>query len=65
MHKRWVYGLNGVNYNWLTWILIYILKTYKTCNPMVKFLKYEFYSKLLDGVTLDGVTLLRVTSGVT
>ena len=44
---------------------IYILKTYKTCNPMVKFLKYEFYNKLLDGVTLDGVTLLRVTLDVT
>ena len=29
-----------------------ILKTYKTCNSTVKFSKYEFYNKLLSGVTL-------------
>ena len=37
-----------------------MLKTYKTCNPMVRFLKYEFNNKLLGGVTL-----LRVILGVT
>ena len=37
-----------------------ILKTYKTCNLTVRFSKYEFYNKLLKGVTL-----LKVTSGVT
>ena len=45
--------------------MIYMLRIYKTCNSKVKFLKYEFNSKLLDGVTLDGVTLLRVTLDVT
>ena len=37
-----------------------MLKTYRTCNPTVRFSKYEFNNKLLDGVTL-----LRVTPGVT
>ena len=37
-----------------------MLKTYTTCNSTVKFSKYEFYNKLLSGVTL-----LRVTLGVT
>ena len=37
-----------------------MLKTYKTCNSMVRFSKYEFYNKLSSGVTL-----LRVTPGVT
>ena len=36
-----------------------MFRTYKTCNPMVKFSKYKFINKLLDGVTL-----LRVTIGV-
>ena len=37
-----------------------MLKTYKTCNPIVGFLKYEFNNKLLGGVTT-----FRVMSGVT
>ena len=37
--------------------LAYMLRTY---NLMVEFSKYEFYNKLLGGVTL-----VRVTSGVT
>ena len=36
-----------------------MLKTYKTCNLTVGFSKYEFYNKLLGGVTW-----LRVTPGV-
>ena len=36
------------------------VKTYRTCNPMVGFSKYEFNNKLLDGVTF-----FKVTSGVT
>ena len=27
-----------------------MLRTYKTCNSMVEFLKYEFYKKYLGGV---------------
>ena len=49
-----------VNYNWLAWILLYMLRTYRTCNSTVKILKYEFNNKLLDGVIL-----FRVTQGVT
>ena len=41
-----------VNNIQLTWKLARILKTYKTCNSTVKFSKYEFYNKLLSGVTL-------------
>ena len=37
-----------------------MLRTYKTYNPMIGFLKYEFNNKLLGGVTF-----FRVTSGVT
>ena len=37
-----------------------MLRTYKTCNSTVEFSKYEFYNKLLGGVTL-----LRVTQCVT
>ena len=37
-----------------------MLKIYRTCNPIVRFSKYEFNNKLLVGVTL-----LRVTPGVT
>ena len=37
-----------------------ILKTYRTCNPTIRFSKYEFNNKLLGGVTF-----FRVTSGVT
>ena len=37
-----------------------MLSIYRTCNSMVGFSKYEFYNKLLGGVTL-----LRVTPDVT
>ena len=49
-----------VNYIWLTWNLTCMLRTYKTCNSIVGFSKYEFNNKLLSGVIL-----LRVTPGVT
>ena len=46
-----------------------MLRTYRIYNSTVKFSKYEFYNKLLDGVTLFrvtlSVTLFRVTPGVT
>ena len=44
----------------LAWKLACMLKTYKTYNPTVRFSKYEFYNKLLGGITL-----FRVTPGVT
>ena len=40
--------------------LTYKLKTYKTCNPMMRFSKYEFNNKLFSGVIL-----LQVILGVT
>ena len=46
----------------MTWKLVRMLKTYKTCNSTVRFSKYEFYNKLLGGD--HGVTLLRITSSV-
>ena len=36
------------------------LRIYKSRNSTMGFLKYEFYNKLLDGVTL-----LKITLGVT
>ena len=42
----------------MAWKLACMLRTYRTCNPMVG--KYEFNNKLLGGVTF-----FRVTSGVT
>ena len=43
-----------------------MLKTYRSWNSTVRFLKFEFYNKLLDGVTLlkviPGVTLSNVIS---
>ena len=42
-----------VNNIQLTWML----RTYKTYNLIVGFLKFEFYSKLLGSVTLLRVTL--------
>ena len=48
-----------VNNIQLTWKSIWMLRTYRTCNSMVGFSKYEFYNKLLGNVTL-----LRVTLGV-
>ena len=44
----------------LTWKLAWMLRTYRTCNSMVRFSKYEFYNKLLGGVTL-----FRITLGIT
>ena len=43
----------------LAWKLTCMLRTYRTCNPKVRFPKYEFNNKLLGGATL-----LRVTLGV-
>ena len=37
-----------------------MLRTYRTCNPKVRFPKYEFNNKLLGGVTL-----LRIAPNVT
>ena len=37
-----------------------MFRTNRTCNPKVEFSKYKFINKLLDGVTL-----LKVTPGVT
>ena len=45
----------------LIWKLACILRTYRTCNSTVRFSKYEFYNKLLSGVTLYSVTLHGVT----
>ena len=42
-----------VNNIQLTWML----RTYKTYNLIVGFLKFEFYNKLLGSVTLLRVTL--------
>ena len=49
-----------VNYIRLTWKLACILRPYKTCNPTVRFSKYDFNNKLLGGVTF-----FRITSSVT
>ena len=49
-----------VNNIQFTWKLIRMLRTYRTCNSTVGFSEYDFYNKLLAGVTL-----LRVTPGVT
>ena len=49
-----------VNNNRLIWKLAYILKIYRTYNPMVRFSKYKFNNKLLSGVIM-----LRVTPGIT
>ena len=59
MNKRLVYGSNG-KLHLVVWNLSYILRTYRTCNSTVGFSKYEFNNKLLSGVTL-----FRVTLGVT
>ena len=48
-----------VNNIWLTWKLVCMLRSYKTCNLTMRFLKYELKNKL------GGVTLLKVTLGVT
>ena len=43
----------------MTWKLTWLLRTYRIYNLTVGFSKYEFYNKLLGGITL-----LRVTSGI-
>ena len=42
-----------VNYIKLAWML----RIDKTCNPTIEFSNYDFYNKLLGGVTLLKVTL--------
>ena len=59
MHKSWVYELM-VNYISSSWKLACILKTYRICNSINRFSKYEFNNKLLSSVIL-----LKVTPGVT
>ena len=49
-----------VNNIQLTWKLTFLLRTYRTSNSTVEFLKYEFYNKLLSSVIL-----LRVIPDVT
>ena len=49
-----------INYIQLTWKLACMLRTYRTCNSMVEFSKYELNNKLLSGVTL-----LEITPSVT
>ena len=44
----------------LTYNLAHMFRTYRTCNPTMKFSKYKFINKLLGGVIL-----LRITLGVT
>ena len=41
----------------LAWKLTCMLITHKTCNPKVRFPKYEFNNKFLGSVTLFRVTL--------
>ena len=48
-----------VNNIWLIWKLVCMLRTYRTCNPTVRFSKDQFNNKLLGDVTL-----LRVTPSV-
>ena len=45
-----------INNIWLAWKLTCMLRTYKICNPMVGFSKYNF-NKLLTGETCHRVTL--------
>ena len=59
MYKRWVNRSNG-KLHLIGMKLACMLRTYRTCNLTVGFSKYEFNNKLLGGVTL-----FRVTSGVT
>ena len=46
-----------VNYTRLAWKLECMLRKYRTCNPTVGFLKYEFNNKLLVDVIFFRVTL--------
>ena len=58
MHKNEFMG-EMVNNIWLAWKLACILRTYRTCNPTVRFPKYEVNKKLLGSVILLRVTLAR------
>ena len=40
-----------VNYIRLAWKLACMLRSYRTCNPTVRFSKYEFNNKLLGSIT--------------
>ena len=44
----------------MAWKLACLLRPYRTCNPMVGVLKFEFNNKLLGGGTF-----FRATSGLT
>ena len=44
----------------MAWKLACMLRTYRKCDPTVRFSKYEFKNKLLVGVTFS-----RVISSVT
>ena len=46
-----------VNNIQLAWKLACMLRTYRTCNPTVRFPKYEFNNKLLGGVILFRIRL--------
>ena len=45
-----------VNYIWLLWKLACMLRTCRTCNPLVGFSKYEFNNNLLGDITFFRVT---------
>ena len=47
-----------VNRIQLAWKLACMLRTYKTCNPMGEFSKYEFNNKIIDSITLLKVYLI-------
>ena len=46
-----------VNNIQLTWKFAWLLRTYRICNSLVEFSKFEFYNKLLGGIILFKVTL--------
>ena len=46
-----------VNNIQLAWKLACMLRTYRTCNPTVRFPKYEFNNKLIGGVILFRIRL--------
>ena len=46
-----------VKYIRFTWKLACMLRTYRKCNPTVRFSKYKLNNKLLGGVTFFKVTL--------
>ena len=46
-----------VNNIQLIWKLAWFLRTYGTCNSILRFSKYKFYNKLFGGVILFRVIL--------